>query len=139
MEPSSHWRVTVETEDASLEPSGPGDALKLARDLSDGELGATGDKSDYVELQFDREYALVFYVTPEGTTLRPRFPNSEVSGDGVDELFCEDCGVQLDDDFSQCTNRENGFSICEAILAGRLPQSADIQWVPLRNGGKHDA
>jgi len=139
METSSHWRLSIDNEDVGLEPSCPDDALKLARELDVAELNATGDKGDCVQLQFDTQYALVLYMTPEQTTLRPRFPNGEISGDGADELFCECCGVQLDDDFSQCTGRENGFSICEAILAGRLPQSSDIQWVPLRNGAKHES
>ena len=94
--PSSRWLVvTLDLEDSSLELSSEDEALHIAREEESGTIGATGETGDCVEMQFDRAHALVLYMAADQTILRPQFLHREVSGEGVEEFFCECCGVQL--------------------------------------------
>jgi hypothetical protein len=122
---SSRWTVTLDLEDVSLKPWSEDEALSLAREAESGTLDATGEGGDYVELQFNAAHALVLYMTAGGTDLRPHFPNRKESGEGVEEFFCECCGVQLGDQaelLRRCMSREEGFRVCREILRGRLPE-----------------
>ena len=142
MIPSSRWRLTIDTEDTSLTPSNPDEALRLAGAIDFGELAGTGENGDCVQLQFNREHAFVLYMGRDETIYRPHFPKTGQSGEGVEEFFCEHCGVQLGDRtelLAHCTDRDDGFSICREILGGNLPQSSEIEWVELRARRKHGA
>jgi len=124
---SSVWpTLSLELQDASLKPSTVIEALCLAREASGGELAATGDGGDCVEVQYEAGYAVVLYMTSNGTILRPRFPGRIVNGDGVEDFFCHCCGVQLGyrGELVRCSARqEESFRLWCAILEGQLPES----------------
>jgi len=131
----------IDTEGTSLTPSNADEALGLAEGMEFGELGGTGENGDCVQLQFNREHAFVLYMAVDQRIFRPHFPKRMVSGRGVEDFFCEHCGVQLGDRselMAQCTDRDDGFSICREILGGHLPQTAEIEWVELQARRKHD-
>ncbi|QDT51787.1 hypothetical protein [Symmachiella dynata] len=137
MKTSLDWDCTVENEDGDqlFESSSPCDALQFACKLDVGTLEADGKTRDNISLKFDSQSSLILYTTPQQRLLRPQFPLSEVSGDGVEDLFCDCCGIQIDGDYSKCTDRETGFALCESILAGRFPESDEVRWVLLFNYG----
>ncbi len=111
MKTSLDWKCTVENEDGDqlLEPSSPCDALQFACKLDVGTLEAVGKTRDNISLKFDSQSSLILYMTSQQRLLRPQFPLSEVSGDGVEDLFCNCCGIQIDGDYSKCTDRRNRF------------------------------
>jgi hypothetical protein len=127
---SSRWPLlSVELKDASLRPSSPAEALRLAAAVTKGTLGGTGEAGDCVELQFNCKHAMVLYMRPDLTILRPHFPNRRRTGEGIEEFFCECCGVQLGDKadmLSRCVDREEGFLLCREILNGRLPNAVPL-------------
>jgi hypothetical protein len=95
-----------------------------------GSLGGNGESGDCVELQFDSSHALVLYMRADWTILRPHLPNRRRTGEGVEDFFCECCGVQLGDRvamLSQCVSREEGFRLCREILNGRLPDAIPVR------------
>src|SRR5262249_30676577 len=93
--PSNRWPiVTLELPGETLRPANPDDAVRQAEATEQGTLGATGEAGDCVELQFNRDHAAVLYMRPDLTILRPRFSNRAVTGDRIEEFFCECCGVQ---------------------------------------------
>lgn len=123
---SSRWTLSLHLEDVSLKPSSEEEALRLARAAEGGTLSAAGEGGDCVEMQFDAAHALVLYMAAAGPILRPHFPNRKDSGQGVEEFFCECCGVQLGDRaelLGRCTSREEGFRLCRDIVRGQLPET----------------
>jgi hypothetical protein len=134
MRSSAKWNIDLEDEETSFGPSASEDALASARQMPRGTLNATGDGGDCLQMQFNESHAMVLYMTHEGVLLRPHFPNRSLTGAGIEEYYCECCGVQLGDIdqlAAQCMNREEGISLCDRILHGEVPDSSDLTWVPL--------
>jgi hypothetical protein len=142
MKTSGHWKLSLiefDEEGESLEPEreprSVEECLTFAEELTSGELAGTGDGGDCFQLQYDAENAAILYMTPAGEMLRPQFTHRERSGDGVELFYCHCCGVQLGDMgemLAECTARSEGFELVGKIIDGSLPESGEIQWVPLK-------
>jgi hypothetical protein len=119
----------LDLDDISLVPVSEDEALRLAMEAERGTLDLTGERGDCVEVQFDAVHALVLYMGTDRKILRPHLPNRKETGQGIEEFFCECCGVQLGDRaemLTRCTSREEGFRLCREILRGRLPDAIPV-------------
>ena len=160
---SSRWTVTLDLEHETLKLSSEDEALRIARAAETGTLSAPGEFGDCIEVQFDAAHAMVLYMAAGGPILRPHFPNRKETGHGVEEFFCECCGVQLGPRAEMlrcCMGREEAFRLCREIFRGLLPdaipeasepppwlpgmgefakaeeEARTVQWVPLQRRRK---
>jgi hypothetical protein len=143
---SKNWTFfRLDLEHETLHPANAREALRRAMASDTGILTACGSNGDGFELQFDRRHAFLLYGDKAGTTLRPRFPDCPVKGDGVERYFCRCCGVQIGDNaklLRSCMPRETGFSMVRKFLRGHLARiigrGVPVEWRPLTFRGSEE-
>ena len=98
MDTSRNWSLVITDKTLpSVRAKSPEDAFSILNGRSVCELGGDGELGDGLQLQVDEDHALILYMKPDQTILRPKFLNPLRNGDGVEHYFCQCCGVQLGD------------------------------------------
>jgi len=134
IDPSTIWHIRIETAGEERFPMDADDAIAIVDEMNAGTIGADGTNGDFVELQFDRTHSLLIYAPPgSDDTLRPRFPDRKDTGDGVDELFCDCCGIPFGDEaeiLAASIARADGLAVFRDLVGGARTMNDEIEWVP---------
>ena len=132
--PSTVWNIRIETGDGEFFPCDADDTIAMVDAIDIGTVGADGTNGDFVELRFDQSHALLLYAPPSSeNALRPRFPTRINTGDNVDALFCDCCGIPLGDDAEILANsitRADGLAVFRELVGGAYEQKDELEWVP---------
>jgi hypothetical protein len=120
---SRRWRLTLDLEDASLEPASWADAARWAREAGCGTLSAEGEDGDWAELEFNGTHAAVWFMGSDRVLRRPYFPHRPASDQDIGPFFRGGVRVDSHDEYlGRFMARDEGFRLFAELLGGgRLP------------------